>query len=206
MSEKYKNNAEDNLTKKNGYPPYRIFFSLMSSWTSIWNRVNDFCLREMKVTILATLSKQCIPCDEHTKHCTQGNSFWISTKAPFHVPSIHTTNTLSSPIWLMCGMVVDNGPSVVENYTCQLFHHVPHLAHVLVINEIVEFWDKFGSEKGAVRKRGFLDTHGKTSRHDRSGPLTVHLFSGPDDLEWSIIGRTNPSPLCLPVWYVCPSP
>jgi hypothetical protein len=31
-----------------------------------------------------------------------------------------------------------------------LFRHFPHLDHVLVINEFVEFWDKFGSEKGAV--------------------------------------------------------
>ena len=29
-------------------------------------------------------------CAGHTKHFTQGNSFWISTKAPLHAPSIHT--------------------------------------------------------------------------------------------------------------------
>jgi hypothetical protein len=30
--------------------------------------------------------------------------------------------------------------------------------HVLVINELVEFWDKFGSEICEVRQRGFLNT------------------------------------------------
>ncbi len=38
----------------------------------------------------------------HTKHFTQGNSFWMSTKANLRAPSIHTTKTLSSPISLMC--------------------------------------------------------------------------------------------------------
>ena len=46
--------------------------------------------------------------------------------------------------------VVDNGPSVVENCSFQLVHHFPHLPHVLVIYELVKFWDKFRSEKGAV--------------------------------------------------------
>jgi hypothetical protein len=36
-------------------------------------------------------------------------------------------------------MVVDSGPSVAENCSCQLFRHFPHLAHVLAINELVEF-------------------------------------------------------------------
>ena len=46
------------------------------------------------------------------------------------------------------GMVVDIGPSVTENRCCHLCHF-PHLPHVLVINELVEFRDKFGSEKGS---------------------------------------------------------
>ncbi len=84
------------------------------------------------------------------------------------------------------GMVVDSGP-------------------------LVEFRDKFGSEKGEVWQRGFLDTtrfgrdvilctmlssgrsceppfvkkaHGKPSRHVRSGPLEVHLLPCPHLLEW----------------------
>ena len=89
----------------------------------------------------------------------------------------------------------------------------------LAINELVEFRDKFGSEIRAVRQRGFLDTtrfgpdvvlstlcchadglpnllvvkkaHGKTSRHGSSGPLHVHLVSGPDNLEWSSIRHTS---------------
>jgi hypothetical protein len=36
-----------------------------------------------------------IPWAGHTKHCTEGHSFWISTKAPLHAPSIHTTKTLT---------------------------------------------------------------------------------------------------------------
>ena len=39
-----------------------------------------------------------------------------------------------------------------------------------------------------IVKRG----HGKSSRHGSSGPLHVHLFSGPDNVEWSIIRRTSP--------------
>jgi hypothetical protein len=102
------------------------------------------------------------------------------------------------------GMVVDSGPSMAENCSCQLFRHFPHLAHVLVINVLVEFWDKFGSEKGAVWQGGFLDTtrfgpdvvlsalcchadglakllivekaHGKTSRH-REMEMTFSLVS-----------------------------
>jgi len=117
------------------------------------------------------------------------------------------------------GMVVDSGPSVAENCSCQLFRHFPHRAHVLAINELVEFRDKFGSEIRAVRQRGVLDTtrfgpdvvlstlcchadglpnllivkkaHGKTSRHGSSGPLHVHLVSGPDNLEWSSIRHTS---------------
>ncbi len=116
-------------------------------------------------------------------------------------------------------MVVDSGPSVAENCSRQFFRHFPHLGHVLVINELVDFRDKFGSEIRVVHQRGFLDTtrfgpdvvlstlcchadglpnllivkkaHGKTSRHDRSGPLHVHLVSGPDNLEWSIIRHTS---------------
>ena len=56
------------------------------------------------------------------------------------------------------GMVVDIGPSDAENCSFQLLCHFPDLPHVLVINELVEFWDEFGSEKGAVWQRGFLDT------------------------------------------------
>ncbi len=48
------------------------------------------------------------------------------------------------------GMVVDSGPSVDENCSFQFLIHFPHLVHVLVINELVEFWNKFGSEKGSV--------------------------------------------------------
>ena len=33
------------------------------------------------------------------------------------------------------GMVVDNGPSVPENYSCPLLCHFPHLPHVLVIDD-----------------------------------------------------------------------
>jgi hypothetical protein len=96
------------------------------------------------------------------------------------------------------GMVVDSGPSVAKNCSHQLFRHFPHLDHVLAINKLVEFRDKFGSEIRVVRQCGFHDTtrfgpdvvlstlcchadglpnllivkkaHGKTSRHDRSGP------------------------------------
>ena len=78
---------------------------------------------------------------------------------------------------------------------------------------IVELWDEFGSEKGVVQYRGFLDTtrfgppvilwtlcchedglvglfivkkaHGKSSRQDRSDPLEVHLLPCPDLLEWA---------------------
>ena len=81
-----------------------------------------------------------------------------------------------------------------------------------MIDEIVEFWDEFGSEKGAVWQCGFLDntrfgpdvilctlschedrlvnllivkkSHGKPSRHGSSGPLEVHLLPCPDLLEW----------------------
>ena len=46
--------------------------------------------------------KSSIPCVTHTKHCTLGNSFWISTKAPLHDPSIDTPKTPPTPISLMC--------------------------------------------------------------------------------------------------------
>ncbi len=93
------------------------------------------------------------------------------------------------------------------------------VAHVLAINELVEFRDKFGNEIRVVWYRDFLDTtrigpdvvlftlcchvdglpnhlvvkkaRGKTSRHGSSDPLYVHLVSGPDNLEWSIIRHTS---------------
>ena len=40
----------------------------------------------------------------------------------------------------------------------QVCRHWPDLPHVLVINQLVEFWDKFGGEEGEVWQCGFLNT------------------------------------------------
>ena len=77
------------------------------------------------------------------------------------------------------GMVVDSGSSVAENCNCQFLRHFPHLPHVLVIDEIVEFWDEFGSETHCKK------AHGKPSRHGRCDPLEAHLLPCPDLLEWT---------------------
>ena len=55
-------------------------------------------------------------------------------------------------------MVVDNGPPVSEHCCGQVFRHCPHLSHVLVVNQLVEFWDTFGGEEGVVCQCGVLDT------------------------------------------------
>jgi hypothetical protein len=35
------------------------------------------------------------------------------------------------------------------------------------------------------------ESHGHPSHHDSSGPLHVQLFSGPDNLEWTILRHTS---------------
>jgi hypothetical protein len=47
-------------------------------------------------------------------------------------------------------MVVHNGPPVDEHYCGQVASHFPHLPHVLVVDQMVEFWDKLRGEEGAV--------------------------------------------------------
>ncbi len=32
----------------------------------------------------------------------------------------------------------------------QVAHHFPHLPHVLVVDQLVEFWDKLRGEEGVV--------------------------------------------------------
>ncbi len=52
-------------------------------------------------------NKLSIPWVGHTKHCTQGHSFWISTKTPLHVPSkvsflqllYHRPLARAVPVW-----------------------------------------------------------------------------------------------------------
>ena len=58
------------------------------------------------------------------------------------------------------------GPDVVF---CTLCCHTDDLVNLLIVKK----------------------AHGKSNRHDSSGPLHVHLFSGPDNLEWFIIRRTS---------------
>ena len=48
------------------------------------------------------------------------------------------------------GMVVHNGPPVDEHYYGQVACHVPHLPHVLFVDQLVEFWDKLRGEEGVV--------------------------------------------------------
>ena len=55
-------------------------------------------------------------------------------------------------------MVVHSGPTVYENCCGQLLHHSPHLAHVLVVNQLVQSRDKLGSEVSAMRQCRFLHT------------------------------------------------
>jgi hypothetical protein len=41
--------------------------------------------------------------------------------------------------------------TAVAKHCCgQVLCHCPHLSHVLVVNQLVEFWDTFGGEKGTV--------------------------------------------------------
>jgi len=47
-------------------------------------------------------------------------------------------------------MVVDSGPPVSQHCCVQVVCHFPHLPHVLVVNQLVEFWDKLGGEEGVV--------------------------------------------------------
>jgi hypothetical protein len=47
-------------------------------------------------------------------------------------------------------MVVHNGPPVDEHYYGQVACHVPHLPHVLFVDQLVEFWDKTRGEEGVV--------------------------------------------------------
>ncbi len=56
------------------------------------------------------------------------------------------------------GMVVHSGPSVAEHYCGQVARHFPHLPHVLVVDQMVEFWDKFRGEEGVVCQCGFINT------------------------------------------------
>ncbi len=44
------------------------------------------------------------------------------------------------------GMVVHGGPLVAGHYYGQVVCHFPHLPHVLVVDQMVEFWDKFRGE------------------------------------------------------------
>jgi len=44
------------------------------------------------------------------------------------------------------GMVVHIGPPVAEHCCGQVASHFPHLPHVLVVDQMVEFWDKFRGE------------------------------------------------------------
>ena len=70
-------------------------------------------------------------------------------------------------VW--CPWLLDTtrfGPDVVVSTLCC---HADGLANLLIVKK----------------------AHGKTNRHDRSGPLYVHLVSGPDNLEWSIIRHTS---------------
>jgi hypothetical protein len=53
-------------------------------------------------------------------------------------------------------MVVHTGPPVVEHYHGQVECHVPHLPHVLFVDQLVEFWDKFRDEEGAEKKLQFF--------------------------------------------------
>ena len=53
-------------------------------------------------------------------------------------------------------MVVHRGPTVAENCCGQLLRHSPHLPHVLVVNQLVQSRDKFGSEVSAMRQCRFL--------------------------------------------------
>jgi hypothetical protein len=48
------------------------------------------------------------------------------------------------------GMVVHSGPPVDEHYYCQVTRHFPHLPHVLVVDQMVEFWDNLRGEDGEV--------------------------------------------------------
>jgi hypothetical protein len=95
----------------------------------------------------------------------------------------------------------------------QVTCHFPHLPHVLVVDQLVDLWDKLRGEEGAVLQCGFLnnttfgpdvvlttlcchedglatlriikEAHRKSSRHNNFGPLHVHLLSFPDRLEWT---------------------
>ena len=56
------------------------------------------------------------------------------------------------------GMVVHSGPPVTEHCCGQVARHFPHLPHVLVVDQLVESWDKLRGEEGAVWQCGFLNT------------------------------------------------
>jgi hypothetical protein len=73
-----------------------------------------FLFREMKVTTLTTLLKQ------------------SRKKGSFHSISEVKHCTQENSLWIR-----------TKNCRCQILRHFPQLAHVLVINELDEFWDNF---------------------------------------------------------------
>jgi hypothetical protein len=103
---------------------------------------------------------------------------------------------------LQVGVSAHEALDVAEHYCGHVAHHFPHLPHVLVVDQMVEFWDMLRGEEGVVCQCGFLNTtrfgpdvvlttlcchedglanlriikeaHRKTSRHNRFGPLHVH--------------------------------
>ena len=57
--------------------PQLIFLSPISFLVTNWNRVNDFCWREIQVTFFSK-SYRCRGSVGHTKHYTQGNTSFVS--------------------------------------------------------------------------------------------------------------------------------
>jgi len=72
----------------------------------------------------------------------------------------------------------------------QVVCHFPHLPHVLVVNQLVEFWDKFGGEEGSVWQCGILNTSSTT----RFGPDVVL-----STLTYHTVGNGCCDHLCLDV-------
>ncbi len=48
------------------------------------------------------------------------------------------------------GMVVHSGLPVAEHYCGQVTCDFPHLPHVLVVDQMFEFWNKLRGEEGVV--------------------------------------------------------
>ncbi len=103
------------------------------------------------------------------KHYVQGHFCWIRTKVPFHVPYVfknevsyevhrflltHRVNgrpegvqRTNTHVDVHDGMVIDSGQPVTEHHCTQFWCHDPHLPHVLVVNQLVQFRDKFDRKK-----------------------------------------------------------